>query len=52
MHENYDNDDGHNCHQQHGMDIGDITLLETWIKKKMAYVLTILYMVLRNCSKH
>ena len=21
VHENYDNDDGHNCHQQHGIDI-------------------------------
>ena len=24
LHENYDNDDGHNCHQQHGIDIDDL----------------------------
>ena len=24
MHENYDTDNGHNCHQQHGIDIDDV----------------------------
>ena len=55
MHENY-TDDGHNCHQQHGIDIDDlkkcVNCMEHGKKKKMAYFLTILYMVLKNCLKH
>ena len=48
MHENDDNNDGHNCHQQHGIDIDDLKKCVNCMKhgKKMAYFLTILYLVL------
>ena len=52
VHENDDNDDGHNCHLQHGIYIDDLKKCVNCKKKKMAYFLTILYMVLKNCLKH
>ena len=55
MHENDDNDDGHNCHQQNGTDIDVlkkcVSCTKHGKKKKIAYFLTILYMVLTNFLK-
>ena len=42
VHENDDNDDGHNCHQQHGIDIDDLKKCVNCTKhgkKKKNYIL-------------
>ena len=54
MHETYNNDDGHNRYQQHGIDIDDLKKCVNCMKKKnkMVYFLTIiLYMVLKKLFK-
>ena len=55
VHENYDNDDGHNCHQQHGIDIDFkkcVNCMNHGKKRRKTNCLAILYMVLKNCLKH